>query len=597
MGNFDNLKQSVVDAINANGNEEITGDVLQGILNSMIDNLGANAGVKWIDAMINTTSILPITKQEISMNASELLLENGSVISNVGYKTSSFLENTGASAYRYFQVNLQLFNAGFANVVYYDNVQNKVKDYLLDGSKVIGVPPGYSVKICVPNSYNAPYEVLTYTHTNVEVPNISEVNYQNWLDLENSTNLTNADVLTTLKAIKMLHLEVDSSIDVNTMKINTFCGATPALGSNYASKIEIRDESESPLVHFRLESIFNKDNIDILVGESSDGLRKGVAVVDWSLLPSDTFQFFGQALLRIKKNLFNPIASIAKDVYDLKISTGVGQDKKKILVIGTSIPQGSTYPINASKANNYFAYNKAIGSSGICLNTGILGNGRDGKDLSETIAEKEARYNATVDAATMEQYRNYSWERVIKPYLDGTIDSVDAIWFDHGYNDRNQIYAELANINSIDWSLSGTHDRSTFSGAFKYLINEIFKLNPYCKIIISGYLESQSDNSKRGGAGIKQMHEAISTAYGFPFMRVFDYTGFSFNHVPNTTTFIADYNAENGTSYNNYFPDAGGNITFLQLFMPDTVHPYSDRAGKTNLMLDAIYTKLLKNLI
>lgn len=281
----------------------------------------------------------------------------------------------------------------------------------------------------------------------------------------------------------------------------------------------------------------------------------------------------------------------------LGILYGFSQSKKKILAIGTSITQGCTYAENASKANDYIVYNKAIGSSGICLNTGVLGNGRDGKDLSETIAEKQDRYNTKVDSITMEKYKNYSWERVIKPYLDGTIDEVDAIWFDHGYNDRNQIYSELKNIDSIDWEISEAADRSKFSGAFKYLLYQIFKLKPDIRIIISGFLEGESDNTIRGGFGIKKMHEAMAKAYGFPLLRTWEYTGFNFNHVPNSNNYISEFNKTYGTSYKPKWTDNKGNITFFQLYNPDTVHPFTDLTGKANKRLDIIFTKLLKDLL
>lgn len=219
---------------------------------------------------------------------------------------------------------------------------------------------------------------------------------------------------------------------------------------------------------------------------------------------------------------------------------GFSQNQKKILAIGTSITQGCTYVKNASKANNYFAYNMAIGSSGICLNSGVLGNGRDGKDLSETVEEKVKRYGNVVDSVTMEKYKKYSWERVIKPYLDGSIDDVDAIWFDHGYNDRGQIYAELEKIDSIDWEVSENQDRTKFSGAFKYLLYQIFKIKPDIQIIISGFIEGESDNSMRGGAGIRKMHEAIAKTYGYPLLRTWEYTGFNFYHIPNSENYISD---------------------------------------------------------
>lgn len=270
---------------------------------------------------------------------------------------------------------------------------------------------------------------------------------------------------------------------------------------------------------------------------------------------------------------------------------------KKILAIGTSITEGCTYVENASKANGYMVYNKAIGSSGICLNTGILGNGRDGKDLSETIQEKELRYNPYVDSITMEKYKNYSWERVIKPYLDGTIDKVDAIWFDHGFNDRYQIYSELKNLDIVNWDISETSDRSKFSGAFKYLLYQIFKLKPDIKIVISGNLEGESDITVRGGAGIKLMQEAIAKAYGFTLLRTWEYTGFNFQYVPNSSNYISEFNKTYGTSYTPEWTDCKGNITYYQLYNPDTVHPFTDLTGKANNKLDSIFTIMWKDLL
>ena len=43
MGNYDELKQAVSDVIKTNGNQEITGQVLQNTLVSIINTVGANA--------------------------------------------------------------------------------------------------------------------------------------------------------------------------------------------------------------------------------------------------------------------------------------------------------------------------------------------------------------------------------------------------------------------------------------------------------------------------------------------------------------------------------------------------------------------------
>ena len=270
---------------------------------------------------------------------------------------------------------------------------------------------------------------------------------------------------------------------------------------------------------------------------------------------------------------------------------------KKILVLGTSITIGCNYLENTTKANNYYAYNKAIGSSGICLNTGILGNGRDGLDLSETIAEKEARYTESVTPKVLETYRNASWERVIKPYLDGTIDEVDAIWFDHGFNDRGSIYNELATLDSVDWELGNNADRTSFTGAFRYLLWQIYSIKPTVRIFITGYLENQSDNSVRGGAGIDKMLQKISDVYRFTYLKPFEHTGFNFKHLPNSKDYILKFNKKYGAAYKAIWKDKEGNITFFQLYNPDSIHPFTDLTGFSDRRLDAIYTKLLKDLL
>lgn len=552
-----------------------------------------------LDALINASGIIPITTTPVATIAATVLNSDGTVSSNASFKTTDYLLNSSVSAFDYYEVTFSPFNDnGFANLVYYNGSSEKIYDFMLDGRRVIGVPPSLQVKISVTNGGTITKLVTRQALLDVtdKINQLQELNYRNWVDIPNSSNLTNANALLLLNAIKALDITIDDSISTNTLKINTFCTTPTSLSSSYAFLIEIRDESESPLVHFRLESIYEKNGIGILSGQSSDGLRKGTAIVDWSLLP-DPFQFYGDATIRIQKNKYNVLCALAEDVNKLKLLNNITETQKKILAVGTSITQGSTYVQNAADANGYIVYNKGIGSSGICLNTGILGNGRDGIDLSETIAEKEARYTASVTPEVLETYRNASWERVIKPYLDGTIDTVDAIWFDHGYNDRNQIYSELANIDSVNWELSPSADRSKFSGAFIYLMYQIFLIKPDVKIIISGFLEGESDNSKRGGAGIKQMHERIAKIYGFPLMKVYDYTGFNFLHVPNSANFISDYNTAYGTSYGVFYPDSSGNVSFYQYYCPDSVHPYSDKQGITQPMLDKIYSKLLNKLV
>lgn len=43
MGNWNDLKQAVAQVIRENGNQEITGQILQDVLNSIISNVGQHA--------------------------------------------------------------------------------------------------------------------------------------------------------------------------------------------------------------------------------------------------------------------------------------------------------------------------------------------------------------------------------------------------------------------------------------------------------------------------------------------------------------------------------------------------------------------------
>jgi len=79
---------------------------------------------------------------------------------------------------------------------------------------------------------------------------------------------------------------------------------------------------------------------------------------------------------------------------------------KAVLWVGTSIPQWCTYPVNACTNLGLKVSNTSISSSGICLNSGVLNNLRDGLDLCETIDEKKARYQGKVSAAVLETYYN-----------------------------------------------------------------------------------------------------------------------------------------------------------------------------------------------
>lgn len=283
-------------------------------------------------------------------------------------------------------------------------------------------------------------------------------------------------------------------------------------------------------------------------------------------------------------------ASVKIETEDKSVSAGLSVSVsylpvKTVLWVGTSIPQWCTYPVNACNNLGLKCINTSISSSGICLNSGVLNNVRDGLDLCETIDEKRVRYQGKASATVLESYYAASYERAIIPYLAQS----DAIVFDHGFNDAFQVNRDVTS--GIDWNST---DRSTYIGAFNYLIKEILKRKPSVRLIIGGYLENQSDYQVRAGKVICQIQQSVSSHFNYTLLDVWNYTGIKYNFIPNSATFIKDFNARYGTSYTNFMTDAGGNITDFQLFCPDSIHPFSDLSGNSDRKLDVIYTDLLK---
>lgn len=279
-------------------------------------------------------------------------------------------------------------------------------------------------------------------------------------------------------------------------------------------------------------------------------------------------------------------------------------DTNNILWIGTSIPEGAEYPVKASEAHGYACINKSLGSSKLCFtNTHISGSDvNKGKCLTATVAELEALYRSDVAGGiiteeTLNMWKNYSYENSILPYINGTNETqVSMIVLDHGYNDRATIHDQMQNTESIDWTST---DRATFTGAFKYLLNKIQEVNPFIKIVISGYFTNTVErlNFNYYSKDICDMQALIGDKYDISVMRAWEHTQINAVHVSGTNNYIANFNTQYGTNYQKITPDANGNITALQLYCPDGVHPHSDRTGNTNKRLNAVYTKLLAHMI
>lgn len=271
-----------------------------------------------------------------------------------------------------------------------------------------------------------------------------------------------------------------------------------------------------------------------------------------------------------------------------------------VLWLGTSIPAGAEYPAKSCENNGLSCINKAVGSSQLRFTNTHPSTVQyySGRCLTATVAELEALYrqdvtDGVITEAQLTEWKNGSYENAVIPYIDGTnAKQASMIVIDHGFNDRNNIHSLMDDEQSIDWE---SRDRSNYVGAFNYLLDKIFAANPFVKIVVGGYFQ----NTYAGyySADICRMQELLAAKYEFPLFDTWNKSGISSNHVPNSSNYLSEYNAEYGTSYVPLNPDGAGNIMFLQLFCPDQVHPHSDLTGNANIRLNGIYTKMMQKIM
>lgn len=277
------------------------------------------------------------------------------------------------------------------------------------------------------------------------------------------------------------------------------------------------------------------------------------------------------------------------DLYSRVATTDAYKSKNKsVLWLGTSIGNGGTYAENSAANLGMTCINNCKGES--CLHAGLA------KSLMNTLAECEAMPAEYRDIAIA-----HSFETLVLPYINGSngYTQVSAIVIDHGFNDSGLIGQEIEDIDNIDWD---SMDRTTYYGAFNYLINEIWKYNPRMPIIIAGnYTSCDFDFPnyaiKIYNSPVVKMQKLLGEKFNIPVMDVWNYLGFSNKIVPNSSTYVQNVNTQYGRDYQVYWADANDNITAMQYWCPDGVHPHSDPTGKAKTKYSQVVTKLLRELV
>ena len=309
-------------------------------------------------------------------------------------------------------------------------------------------------------------------------------------------------------------------------------------------------------------------------------------------------QYDGIYTLPIK----NPADSISK------LLSAYYTETNNIVWVGTSIPEGATYPIRASQACGYNCINNSLGSQSLAIRIG------DSLCMMYTQQEFYDNFHSAIGSTlTQAEYNrriDKTFERNVIPFVKGeslvvndgdgsrTINpnaiKISALVIDHNYNDYVNIAQLLADEQNIDWT---SRDRTNFVGAMNYLMDEVRKHNPTLKIVLAGYF--QNSWLIGGTADVCKMQSLCAEHFNLEIIETWKYSQINNKIIKGTSGYMAWFNSTYNKSY--VVPasaqDAQGNITAQYIYLPDGIHPHSDLTQHCNERLNAIYTKLLRSII
>ena len=320
--------------------------------------------------------------------------------------------------------------------------------------------------------------------------------------------------------------------------------------------------------------------------------------------------------------------------------------RNHVLWIGTSIPAGdiqhgnngttqstttdlgsNNYPKMVADALGFKLYNNSRGSSFVCFyppNEDGTENWASASDWSEYSSEVWKGYSLSASFAQVDEkfgpnglncpqwlinnFKSYSYESLIIPYIDGTIASCDTVVIDHGYNDRKVIINEASwhpgdgetqfatgagrnwllklqdpfetTLESETyfqgkwWNDESVSSKKHYMSAIIFLAKKIWAVNPKIKIIIGNYFASKSNTfgaefgNDRLAEFVNLANSACASWLRVNCVDIWKHTGI----------------------YNRNLP-AGNDF---QLFCPDGVHPHSDSTGHSNKIIAGVYINAIR---
>lgn len=355
-----------------------------------------------------------------------------------------------------------------------------------------------------------------------------------------------------------------------------------------------------------------------------------------------------EVLSTAKEDLENKIETVENYVFP--------DSRAKVLWVGTSIASSidywgvdNNYPKMVSDALRFTLYNNARPSS--CLSrvvdpgwtTSAQYNAEPtaGRSLCMTKNEIDSTFRSRLNTIRRNERLSSSWvenllndwkscsyEELIMPYIDGTIDSCDTVIIDHGFNDRFNIlnfcqnFNDPAKDNISYWPASdvggdtdyaypvkngnqgwywlqhfgdpqyyAAHEygralwngvettpdfKNNYFGAMFYVIRKIWSVNPRIRIVIGNYFSKDYGYDSQSIYCTKFILEAnkqLAKFCGLHCVNVQEYTALS-----NRQIILSD----------------GTQTTDMLIFCPDGVHPGSDLTGQSCKVIAGAYINALR---
>ena len=471
------------------------------------------------------------------------------------------------------------YTGDYINAIIFDKENKIVYTQVLSGETCIFVPKGYK------------FRVTTGVNDNVKTADRSKALTLYGLQ---KNNLLLTKVVDNAKNIYLGDDSVDDAISYEQGVLRQD-GTVDNIHTQYRTT-ELKDAmSKGTYVQAKFDGSYTSEYVNFIIYDSNENIvYKNIYAGETCVFVPEGYKYRLTTYSDYKVRTSN-----SKNVKSLATLANLFpsiNNTKKVLWIGTSIPAGSTYPVNSCKALGRECLNKAIGASHIILRGTETPEEKPAQDLSlsKKVSEYESQYRPLIesgklDEGTLNIWKNSSYENVILPYLD----EIDTIVFDHGYNDRNEIVSQDV-LNHPDWD---SVDRDNYLGAFNFIMGEIFKRKPFIKIIIVAHFQNRTEDGSTTVETLEtlvKVQEMIARHFGYPFIDTYNYCCFDGYFVPNTSNWMSEYNEANSTSYVQKWKDSEGNMKRFQMYCVDTIHPYTVEAKQ---YMDKLYQHKLVGLI